>query len=143
MCLSIFTVDRSIRHYADLIREDSLKMWTLFASLLASAALACNIPEDILSNNIPNGFSIQLQNGSYPQIHNHYLNLWAWGGGDQHLFVSPAGNSTSELTLVDGIITLPWDPIRRAVINLEYEPKDNTTKMCKFPWYIQQLCRRC
>jgi hypothetical protein len=61
------------------------------------------------------------------------MTLWDNGGGDvphdQHLYVSPAGNSTSALLLVDGVITLPWDPIRRAVINLEYNEKDNTTKM--------------
>ncbi|KAH9906320.1 hypothetical protein F4778DRAFT_778707 [Xylariomycetidae sp. FL2044] len=98
---------------------------------LASAAVVagCELPTEPLSSNITQSFSIQVQNASYPQFHNHYLNIWDWGGGDQHLFLSPAGNSTSELTLVDGVITLPWDPIRRAVINGEYEVKDNTTKM--------------
>ncbi|KAI1467551.1 uncharacterized protein F4812DRAFT_429974 [Daldinia caldariorum] len=99
--------------------------------ILTSAAtiMACTIPTSPLSNNIAEGFSIQVQNASFPNIHNHFLNIWDWGGGDQHLFVSPAGNSTSELTLVDGVITLLWDPPRRAVINGEYEVKDNTTKM--------------
>jgi hypothetical protein len=101
--------------------------------MLTSAALACRIPNTKLSNNITSGFSVQLQNASYPEIHNHYMNLWDNGGGDvphdQHLYVSPAGNATSELTLVNGVITLPWNPIRRAVINLEYNEKDNTTKM--------------
>ncbi|KAI1137857.1 hypothetical protein F5Y05DRAFT_413806 [Hypoxylon sp. FL0543] len=106
-------------------------MHRIFASALASAAavLACTIPDEVLPNTLPQSFSVQIQNASFPDIHNHFLNIWDWGGGDQHLFVSPAGNSTSELTLVDGVITLPWDPIRRAVINGEYEPKDNTTKM--------------
>jgi len=108
-------------------------MLILLFSMLTSAALACNIPSEKLSNNIARGFSVQLQNASYPEIHNHYMNLWDNGGGnvphDQHLYVSPAGNSTTELTLVDGVITLPWNPIRRAVINLEYNSKDNTTKM--------------
>lgn len=104
-------------------------MFKLLALAFAGIAAACEIPGDTLSNNIAEGFSIQLQNASYPDVHNHYLNLWDWGGGDQHLFVSPAGNFTNELTLVDGVITLPWDPIRRAVINGEYEVKDNTTKM--------------
>ncbi|KAK6958289.1 hypothetical protein Daesc_001087 [Daldinia eschscholtzii] len=101
------------------------------ALILASAVavMACTIPTSPLPNNIAEGFSLQIQNASFPDIHNHFLNIWDWGGGDQHLFVSPAGNSTSELTLVDGVITLPWDPPRRAVINGEYEVKDNTTKM--------------
>ncbi|KAI0889373.1 uncharacterized protein GGS22DRAFT_153739 [Annulohypoxylon maeteangense] len=97
--------------------------------VFAAAVLACEIPTDVLPNNITESFSIQVQNVSFPEIHNHFLNIWDWGGGDQHIFVSPAGNSTSELTLVDGVVTLPWDPIRRIVINGEYEPKDNTTKM--------------
>ncbi|KAI1094288.1 hypothetical protein F5B19DRAFT_446658 [Rostrohypoxylon terebratum] len=96
---------------------------------LVASGLACDIPADVLPNNITESFSLQIQNSSFPDIHNHFLNIWDWGGGDQHLFVSPAGNSTSELTLIDGVITLPWDPIRRVVINGEYEPKDNTTKM--------------
>ncbi|OTA56468.1 hypothetical protein K449DRAFT_161561 [Hypoxylon sp. EC38] len=106
-------------------------MHRVFASVLTSAAtvLACTIPSDALPNTLPQNFAVQIQNASFPDIHNHFLDLWDWGGGDQHLFVSPAGNTTSELTLVDGVITLPWDPIRRAVINGEYEPKDNTTKM--------------
>ncbi|OTB03802.1 hypothetical protein M426DRAFT_73841 [Hypoxylon sp. CI-4A] len=106
-------------------------MYVALVASLASIAtvLACDIPGDTLSNNITEGFSLQIQNASFPDIHNHFLNIWDWGGGDQHLFVSPAGNSTSELTLIDGVITLPWDPPRRAVINGEYEVKDNTTKM--------------
>jgi hypothetical protein len=102
----------------------------LFLLSSVSAASACTLPTGpALSNNITDGFSLQVQNASYPEVHNHFLNIWDWGGGDQHLFVSPAGNSTSELQLIDGVITLPWDPPRRAVINGEYEPLDNTTKM--------------
>ncbi|KAF3062111.1 hypothetical protein GL218_03784 [Daldinia childiae] len=97
--------------------------------ILAATILACDIPTSPLSNNIAESFALQIQNASFPDIHNHFLNIWDWGGGDQHLFVSPAGNSTSQLILVDGVITLPWDPPRRAVINGEYEVKDNTTKM--------------
>ncbi|KAI0875806.1 hypothetical protein GGS24DRAFT_499496 [Hypoxylon argillaceum] len=89
-------------------------------ALAAASASACTIPAGpALSNNITGGFSLLLQNASYPDIHNHFLNIWDWGGGDQHLFVSPAGNYTSELQLIDGVITLPWDPPRRAVINGE------------------------
>ncbi|KAI5868255.1 hypothetical protein GGS23DRAFT_592044 [Durotheca rogersii] len=96
---------------------------------LASAAAACEIPPGELPNNIPGPFGVRLQNASYPQIDQQFLNIWDWGGGDQHLFVSPGGNATSELTLVDGVVTLPWDPPRRIVINGEYEVRDNTTKM--------------
>ncbi|KAF2429127.1 hypothetical protein EJ08DRAFT_698705 [Tothia fuscella] len=107
-------------------------MYTLIIPTFALAIVACTIPTTKLSNNIAEPFSVLLQNASYPAIHNHYMNIWDWGGSephDQHLFVSPAGNSTSELTLIDGVISLMWNPIRRAVINLEYNEKDNTTKM--------------
>ncbi|KAI1496387.1 hypothetical protein F5X99DRAFT_400628 [Biscogniauxia marginata] len=107
-------------------------MSALLASLfIASAAVitACDLPGDILPNNITEGFAVQVQNASYPEIHNRMMNLWESGGGDQHLFLSPAGNATSTLTLVDGIITLNEPLLIRAVINGEYEPADNTTKM--------------
>ncbi|GAW21921.1 hypothetical protein EKO27_g3828 [Xylaria grammica] len=110
--------------------QQSLALW--LASTIAATS-ACTLPTaPALSNNITEGFSLQVQNASNPDIHNHFLNIWDWGGGDQHLFVSPAGNSTNELQLIDGVITLSsafWDPPRRAVINGEYEPLDNTTKM--------------
>ncbi len=99
----------------------------LTLALALTIATACELPSSQpLSSNITEPFSLQVQNASFPEIHNHFLNLWNWGGGDQHLFVSPAGNSTSELTLVDGVITLPWDPIRRAVINGEVSPSSPT-----------------
>ncbi|OTB02470.1 hypothetical protein M426DRAFT_13446 [Hypoxylon sp. CI-4A] len=106
-------------------------MFKKLALALAAAAsvMACDLPTDILSNNITQGFSIQIQNAAVPKIHNHYLNLWDWGGGDEHLFVSPAGRRTTELQLINGVITLPWDPPRRAVINGEHSDKDNTTKL--------------
>ncbi|KAF2965342.1 hypothetical protein GQX73_g8220 [Xylaria multiplex] len=103
----------------------------LLTSAIAATS-ACTIPTTPLSNTITDRFALQLQNASNPVVHNHFLNIWDWGGGDQHLFVSPSGNSTNELQLIDGVITLSsafWDPPRRAVINGEYEPLDNTTKM--------------
>jgi hypothetical protein len=112
-------------------KPNQIKMLPLLiSSILASTTLACNIPPFKLSNNITQGFSIQIQNASYPAIHNHFMNLYQWGGGiDQHLFVSPAGNSTSELTLINGVLTLPWNPVRHALIDLEYNNQDNTTKI--------------
>ncbi|KAK7914001.1 carbohydrate-binding WSC domain-containing protein [Apiospora marii] len=98
-------------------------------ALSAGVALGCEIPAEAPSKNIPGGFSIQIQSPDFPAADGHYMNTWLWGGGDFHLFVSPAGNTTDTFTLVDGVITYPLDPIRRAVINGEYEPKDNTTKM--------------
>lgn len=105
-------------------------LFLLVGSLFTTTTLACTIPPTKLPNNIAQGFSIQIQNASYPAIHNHYMNLYQWGGGiDQHLFVSPSGNSTSELTLINGVLILPWTPIRHALIDLEYNSQDNTTKI--------------
>lgn len=103
-------------------------------SLLAGAltASACEIPDEPpLSNTITEGFGIRVQNPAFPIIHNRYLNLNQAGGGDQHLYLSPAGNYSFDLVLTDGIIH--WWGINnkwiRAVINGEYELADNTTKM--------------
>lgn len=83
------------------------------------AAAACTLPGDVLPNNVTEGFAIQVQNASYPVIHNRLMNLWAAGGGDQHLYLAPAGTATNNLTLVNGIIT---GSNIRAVINGEVTP---------------------
>ncbi|EFY85546.1 hypothetical protein J3459_022293 [Metarhizium acridum] len=102
----------------------------LIAVAAAAASLACVLPPGALPNNIAEGFAIQVQNASFPVIHNRLLNQWAAGGGDQHLYLSPAGAPASELTLVDGVITqLSNGTTIRAVINGEYTAFDNTTKM--------------
>lgn len=97
-------------------------MWYSTAIVLAAstASLACVLPTDPLPNTISDGFAIQVQNASYPIIHNRLLNQWSAGGGDQHLYLNPAGNATSDLTLINGVITQPHDgQILRAVINGE------------------------
>lgn len=71
----------------------------------AAAVSACELPTGSLPNNITEGFAIQVQNVSYPEIHNRLMNLWSAGGGDQHLYLSPAGDAASNLTLVNGVIT--------------------------------------
>lgn len=83
-------------------------------------AQACTIPAGPpLSKNISESFAIQLQNTAYPIVHNRYLWLWAWGGGDQHLFLSPYGAPAWDLILVNGVITWPPGGPVRAVINGE------------------------
>ncbi|ATY67185.1 carbohydrate-binding WSC domain [Cordyceps militaris] len=111
-----------------------IAMWftrVLLAVSSAAAALGCTLPTDTPSTNIPQGFAIQVQNASYPVIHNRLINQWSAGGGDQHLYLSPAGNATgATLTLVAGVITQPnGGKVIRAVINGEYTAFDNTTKM--------------
>ncbi|KFA80054.1 hypothetical protein S40288_10666 [Stachybotrys chartarum IBT 40288] len=100
----------------------------LLSTLLVclGVAAACTLPGDVLPNNITEGFAIQVQNASYPVIHNRLMNLWAAGGGDQHLYLAPAGTATNNLTLVNGVITRSNI---RAVINGEYTASDNTTKL--------------
>ncbi|OAA80372.1 hypothetical protein LEL_03858 [Akanthomyces lecanii RCEF 1005] len=108
-------------------------MWfskTMLAASSATAALACTLPTDTPSNTISQGFAIQVQNASYPIIHNRLMNQWAAGGGDQHLYLSPAGAAAGDLTLVNGVITqLKGGKTIRAVINGEYTASDDTTKM--------------
>ncbi|KAH8837874.1 hypothetical protein MCOR27_004112 [Pyricularia oryzae] len=101
----------------------------LFAAA-AAAVTGCELPPGTLPRTITEGFAIQVQNPEFPVIHNRLMNLWEAGGGDKHLFLAPAGNSSDALTLVDGVITLATVvPTIRAVINGEYTPEDNTTKM--------------
>lgn len=90
-------------------------------ALFVASATACTLPPDTPTNNIPSGFAIQVQNASYPIIHNRFLNQWEAGGGDQHLYLSPAGASASDLTLVGGVLTQvrQGGRIIRAVINGE------------------------
>ncbi|KAH8599483.1 hypothetical protein B0O99DRAFT_737353 [Bisporella sp. PMI_857] len=82
-----------------------------FSVLLLTATgltTGCIIPAIGLPNNITTGFAIQVQNASF------------------HLYLSLAGDSVKDLTLVNGVITrLPV----RAVINGEYTVEDNTTKL--------------
>lgn len=83
---------------------------------VATFVSACTIPGGTLSNNITQGFAIQVQNKSHPEIHNRLMNLWEAGGGDKHLYLSPAGDAASDLTLVNGVISRG---IIHAVINGE------------------------
>jgi len=76
-------------------------------SALATAAVVsaqCEIPTTPLSDTILSPFRVQVQNASYPQVHNSYMNLFEAGGGDQHLFVGPVGTPTYNLVLRDGVI---------------------------------------
>ncbi|KAF0326773.1 hypothetical protein K4K61_009935 [Colletotrichum sp. SAR11_59] len=101
---------------------------SLMLKLLAAAVgvSACTLPTDPVSNNITTGFGIQVQNPAAPIVHNRYMNLWSAGGGDQHLYLSPAGDAAFNLTLDNGVISRG---IIHAVINGEYTADDNTTKL--------------
>ncbi|KAF8544592.1 hypothetical protein BDD12DRAFT_723258 [Trichophaea hybrida] len=85
------------------------------------------------TTSIPRPFSISVHNTSYTTIHNRRLQFWKAGGGDNHLYLSPAGDSITNHTLVSGVITnREWwwnNVVIRAVINGEYTSKDNTTKI--------------
>jgi len=87
-------------------------------ALLSLGALssACTLPTTALSNTITNGFGLQVQNPSHPEIHNRYLDFWFAGGVDEHLFLSPAGDSVFNLVLNNGVL---GRDILHAVINGE------------------------
>lgn len=96
-----------------------------FGSLLMSILLipsltsACTKPttKPTIDNSRP--FGIQINSKQYPAIHNKNMNLWAAGGGDQHLYLSPAGAAAFNFQLNDGSIT--QNQIR-TVINGEVRP---------------------
>ncbi|KAI5812286.1 hypothetical protein BZA77DRAFT_390809 [Pyronema omphalodes] len=104
----------------------------LFTAALVSAQCTPNpIPQ--INANINTPFAVEVHNASYPTIHNRRLNFWKAGGGDNHLYLSPAGDAISNHTLVAGVLT-NTEPtfnnvIIRAVINGEYTARDNTTKI--------------
>lgn len=63
---------------------------------------ACTIPTTPLSNNIPDGFSIVVQNPAIPIVHNRIMNFRA-NGDDEHLVLRPEGVVTNDLLfLVNG-----------------------------------------
>lgn len=73
------------------------------------------------SNNITTPFAIQVLYPENPVIHGRRMNFTPAGGGDQHLYLEPAGIRISNLTLVNGVITTSMNggPTIRAVINGE------------------------
>lgn len=85
-----------------------MKLSTLLPLLTAAVASACDIPDGPpLSNNITQGFGVRVQNPEFPIVHNRYLNLEQAGGGDQHLYLNPAGKFAFDLLLTKGVIQ--WD----------------------------------
>lgn len=99
----------------------------LVAFLAAAATTrACTIPEEPLSNTILDQFSIVVQNPAIPVVHNHVMNFMA-NGDDEHLVLRPAGVVTGDtLYLEDGLL---HTRNIHAVIDLEYNDQDDTTKM--------------
>ena len=94
-----------------------MQSYPLSTLLVAALASACTIPDEpALSNTITEGFGIRVQNATFPEIHNRFFNLDQAGGIDQHLYLSPAGKDTFDMTLREGIIE--WGEID-AVINGE------------------------
>lgn len=92
--------------------------------LFISFASTCTPPTGPLTPTFPAPFSIQVQNITYPQINNRFLNFWQAGGGDQHLYLSPAGTPVANLSLENGILQRAPDGVLqklivRAVINGE------------------------
>ncbi|CAG8951103.1 hypothetical protein HYFRA_00006501 [Hymenoscyphus fraxineus] len=70
--------------------------------------------------------SMVVQNTSHPEIHNRLLNRWDTESEDRNLYLSPAGSYTLDFQSKDGILS--WGNLEM-VINGEWTPEDNTTKM--------------
>jgi len=90
----------------------------LFLSLLGNviSTLGCEIPDEPLSNNIPERFSIFVQNASIPVVHNRVMNFRP-NGEDKHLVLRPEGEPTFDLMyLENGLLQYEG---RHAVIDLE------------------------
>jgi len=69
---------------------------------VVTSTLACVFPDVPLSNNIPEGFSIVVQNPAIPVVHNRIMNFRA-NGDDEHLVLRPEGVVTGDLMfLVNG-----------------------------------------
>ncbi|RKU49105.1 hypothetical protein DL546_006595 [Coniochaeta pulveracea] len=96
-----------------------------FTALLAVSS-ACTIPAAPPSNTISSPFRVQIQNASYPEVDNLFMNLLLAGGGDQHLYVGPVGVPTSDLMLDQGFLTRGS---LHAVLGGEFSAIDNTVKM--------------
>ena len=95
-----------------------LSLSVRFLALLGTVAstFACVIPDEPLSNNITDGFSIFVQNPSLPIIHDRILRFRP-NGLDKHLVLSPMGDETYDLLyLQNGLLTYEG---RHAVIDLE------------------------
>ncbi|KAH6667842.1 WSC domain-containing protein [Halenospora varia] len=101
---------------------------TLLLALLGTVAstLACVIPDEPLSNNITEKFQIFVQNPAFPIVHDSIMNFRP-NGLDMHLVLRPAGQDTYDtIWLENGFLR---NDDRYAVIDLEYNANDNTTKM--------------
>ncbi|OBT51039.1 hypothetical protein VE04_08574, partial [Pseudogymnoascus sp. 24MN13] len=101
---------------------------SLFLALLGSVAssIACTIPTTPPGDTILDKFSIVVQNPSIPTVHNKVMRFRA-NGDDEHLVLPPVGVATNDvLYLQNG--RLIYNTIH-AVIDLEYNDQDDTTKM--------------
>lgn len=81
-----------------------------------TSTLGCVIPEQPLSNNITDKFSIVVQNASIPVVHNRVMNFRP-NGEDKHLVLRPQGEPTSDLLYIENG-RLQYEG-RHAVIDLE------------------------
>ncbi|KFX92837.1 hypothetical protein V490_05146 [Pseudogymnoascus sp. VKM F-3557] len=105
-------------------RPSSSLLLALLGSV--SSAIGCTIPPGTLPNSIADKFSIVVQNPKIPTVHNKIMNFRA-NGDDEHLVLRPAGVVTNDVLYLENgrLITRNI----HAVIDLEYNDQDNTTKM--------------
>ncbi|PMD28773.1 WSC-domain-containing protein [Hyaloscypha variabilis F] len=95
---------------------------------IASTFAQCVIPIDppSINNTITEPFQLFVQNISLPIIHDRILNFLP-NGADMHLVLRPDGEDTYDTIWLDNGFMRNVD--RYAVIDLQFNPVDNTTKM--------------
>ncbi|KFY33326.1 hypothetical protein V494_07739 [Pseudogymnoascus sp. VKM F-4513 (FW-928)] len=101
---------------------------SLVLALLGSVAstIGCTIPTTPPPTDITDKFSIVVQNPAIATVHNKVMRFRA-NGDDEHLVLPPAGVVTNDVLSLEGG-RLKYAGIH-AVIDLEYDDRDDTTKM--------------
>lgn len=76
------------------MQQSIIQLLVLLSARLPVIKAACTIPPGPPSNNISTGFAIQVQNASYPVIHNRMMNLVLPPSSKQYLvLIHPTGRS--------------------------------------------------
>lgn len=107
-----------------------LSIFQAFAAAgLMAGTFACTLPTTPPPADLLDRFSVVLQNPDQPIVHNKIMRMRA-NGDDEHLVLAPMGIPTGDtLRLRGGLLEMrEVNPIH-GVIDLEYAPWDDTTKL--------------
>jgi len=117
------------------MRRSLLASFVSLAGVITPALAQCVIPDEPLSNNIPEteGFSIYVQNPALPAIHNRVMQF-VRNGIDRHLVLSPVGEPTYDLMFLEnGYLRFAE---KRGVIDLEVGMKSPLVVL----YLVSDLC---